>query len=95
MYQLRYQGMQRFLPVSLALLLAVSCGIQNKNSDTPGDELRILRGHFAEEPISKPLCAVETFLGTNEFFVSYESEVGLVYSVGNWSNLSRSSGQIT
>jgi hypothetical protein len=72
--------------VSLALLLAVSCGTQNKNGDTPDAELRILAGHFAEEPVSKPLVAVEAFIGANEFFVSYEGEDGLFYSGGNWSN---------
>jgi len=81
--------------MSLALLLAGSCGTQDKYGNTTDEELRFLPGHFAEEPISKPLYAVETFLGTNEFFVSYESVGSLAYSGGNWSNLSRSSGQIT
>ena len=74
------------LPVVVALLLAVGCGKQDENGDARYDELRILPGHFAEEPIAKPLVAVEAFIGADEFFVSYQSEDGLVYSGGNWSN---------
>ncbi|UCH48895.1 MAG: phosphatidylserine/phosphatidylglycerophosphate/cardiolipin synthase family protein [Betaproteobacteria bacterium] len=81
-----HRQIHRVLPVSLALLLATGCGNQDENGDGPYDELRILPGHFAEEPITKPLVAVEAFIGADEFFVSYESEGGLVYSGGNWSN---------
>jgi len=50
------------------------------------DELRLLPGHFAAEPITRPLTAVEAYIGKDEFFVAYNSEDGLVYSGGNWSN---------
>jgi len=76
MRTLRHQGLHRILAVSLALLLAASCGTQNKNGDAPVDELRILTGHFAEDPVTKPLVAIEAFIGANEFFVSYEGEDG-------------------
>jgi cardiolipin synthase len=72
--------------VCLALLLTAGCGNQDKNGDAAYQELRILPGHFAEEPVTRPLVAVEAFIGADEFFVSYESEDGLVYSGGNWSN---------
>jgi hypothetical protein len=90
-----HRGLHQILPVSLALLLAVSCGTQNKNGDAAVDDLQILPGHFAEEPVTKPLVAIEAFIGANEFFVSYEGEDGLVYSGGNWPSRSRSGGQIT
>ena len=95
MRRLRRPKRQRILPVSLALLLAVSCGTQQETGDTPDEALRILPGHFPDEPVTKPLVAIEALIGANEFFVSYEGEHGLVYSGGNWSNRSRSGGQIT
>ena len=86
MRRLRHQGLPRILAVSVALLITAACGNQDKNGDAAYQELRILPGHFAEEPVTRPLVAVEVFIGTDEFFVSYESEDGLVYSGGNWSN---------
>jgi len=86
MHTIRHQGLHRILAVSLALLLTASCGTQNKNGDASFEELRTLPAHFAEEPVTKPLVANEALIGTNEFFISYEGEDGLVYSGGNWSN---------
>ena len=54
--------------------------------DDSYDELRVLPGRFADEPVTKPLTAVEAYIGREEFFVAYEGEEGLVYSGGNWSN---------
>ena len=95
MQRFRHQGLHRILPVSLALLLAVSCGAPEKSGSIPDEELRILFGCFAEEPVTKPLVANEALIGANEFFVSYKGEDGLVYSDGNWSNRSQSGGQTT
>jgi cardiolipin synthase len=86
MRRLRHQELARILAVSVVLLLTAGCGNRDKDGDMPYEELRILPGHFAEEPVTRPLVAAEAFIGTDEFFVSFESEDGLVYSGGNWSN---------
>ena len=65
--------------------LATGCAGQPA-STSPDDELHTLPGRFAEEPITQPLVATEAYIGPDEFFVAYESEDGLVYSGGNWSN---------
>ena len=70
----------------LVLTVAAGCAPQ-KAKDIPGhDELRVLPGRFADEPVTRPLTAVEAYIGRDEFFVAYEGEDGLVYSGGNWSN---------
>ena len=71
------------LPVSV-LLLASGCASHHEIA-LDGD-VRMLPGRFAEEPVTEPLVAVEAFIGPTEFYVSYESEDGLVYSGGDWSN---------
>ncbi|MGI9222990.1 MAG: phospholipase D-like domain-containing protein [Woeseiaceae bacterium] len=58
----------------------------SRDSEIPADDLHTLPGHFAEEPVTHPLVAAEAFIGTEEFYVAYEGEDGLVYSGGNWSN---------
>jgi len=50
------------------------------------DDIHMLPGKFAEEHVTKPLTAIEAFIGPDEFFLSYESEEGVVYSGGNWSS---------
>ena len=50
------------------------------------DDLRTLPGRFAMEPVGTPLAAVDALIGPNEFYISYESEDGIVYSGGKWSN---------
>jgi cardiolipin synthase len=75
----------RFL-LLLSFLMAAACTSQQPNEDPAHDELRLLPGRFADEPVTKPLVAVEAYIGTDEFFVAYEGEDGLVYSGGNWSN---------
>ncbi len=54
--------------------------------EEPPDDIHILPGKFAEEPVTQPLKAVEAFIGPEEFYLSYESEEGIVYSGGNWSS---------
>ena len=51
-----------------------------------GDDIRLLPGRFAEEPVTTPLVAREAFIGPSEFYISYESDAGVIYSGGNWSN---------
>ncbi len=75
----------RFL-VLLPLLVAAACAPQNTQRDPAHDELRMLPGRFAEEPVTAPLVAVEAYIGRDEFFVAYKGEDGLVYAGGNWSN---------
>jgi cardiolipin synthase len=80
--------MQRItLPIhllSLSVLLISAC------APTPeieaGDDTRLLPGRFAEEPVITPLVAREAFIGPSEFYISYESDAGVIYSGGNWSN---------
>ncbi len=76
----------RGLPVLLALLAASGCASQQAAQDPAPGELRVLPGRFADEPVTQPLVAVEAYIGSDEFFVAYEGEDGLVYSGGNWSN---------
>ncbi len=74
MLQNRHQQSHRILTVTLALLLAVSCGSQGMNGEAPEEELRILPGHFAEESVTTPYIAVEALIGENEFFVSSKAK---------------------
>ncbi len=72
------------LAVPVFVLLAGGCASTLEKA--PADDLRTLPGRFAEEPVTKPLSAVEAFIGPTEFYISYNSEDGLVHSGGNWSN---------
>lgn len=72
------------LPAALALLQIGACAGNDMASDTA--EVRVLVGKFAEEPVARPLVAVEAFIGPTEFYLSFEAEDGIVYSGGNWSN---------
>jgi len=73
--------------VLLLFVFAVAgCASPQPEQDPAFDELRVLPGRFADEPVMKPLVAVEAYIGSQEFFVAYEDEDGLVYSGGNWSN---------
>ncbi|MCP4302409.1 MAG: phosphatidylserine/phosphatidylglycerophosphate/cardiolipin synthase family protein [Gammaproteobacteria bacterium] len=71
------------LPVPLLLLLASGCA-STQEAPLDGD-MRTLPGRFAEEPVTKPLVAVEAYIGPDEFYLSYEGEDGIVYSGANWS----------
>lgn len=70
----------------LSVLAMTSCAAPEPEQDPSIDELRVLPGRFADEPVTRPLKAVEAYIGREEFFVAYEGEDGLVYSGGNWSN---------
>ena len=70
----------------LALLVAAGCASQQAGHDPAHEDLRVLPGRFADEAVTKPLVAVEAYIGTDEFYVAYTGEEGLVYSGGNWSN---------
>jgi len=69
----------------LVLWLALACGCASEPVELP-DDIHILPGKFAEEPVTQPLNAVEAFIGPDEFYLSYESEEGIIYSGGNWSS---------
>jgi hypothetical protein len=75
----------RLFPLLLVLVTA-GCTSQQPEQVPEDDDLRVLPGRFADEPVTKPLVAVEAYIGSDEFFVAYEGEDGLVYSGGNWSN---------
>ena len=74
----------RVLPAALALLQMVACAGNEMARDNA--EVRVLVGKFAEEPVARPLVAVEAFIGPTEFYLAFEAEDGIVYSGGNWSN---------
>jgi len=74
----------RVLPAALALLLISACASNDVARDTA--EVRFLAGKFVEEPVTQPLVAVEAFIGPTEFYLSFKTEDGVVYSGGNWSN---------
>ncbi|HSN51179.1 MAG TPA: phosphatidylserine/phosphatidylglycerophosphate/cardiolipin synthase family protein [Woeseiaceae bacterium] len=76
----------RLFPLLLVLLGAAGCAPQQSKPDPTHDELPVLPGRFADEPVTKPLVAVEAYIGEHEFFVAYAGEGGVVYSGGNWSN---------
>ena len=82
----RFQITLSFLTLSLVLVFAGSCSTQREPAHEPEEEYPILPGRFAEEKMIEPLVAVEAYIGESDFFVSYESADGLVYSGGNWSN---------
>ena len=71
------------LAVLVTVALISACASQQP---APAENIRLLPGKFAEEPITDPLVAVEAFIGPKEFYISYEGEDGLVYAGGNWSN---------
>ena len=69
--------------------LTALCMLQSSCAPAPvaePDDIHVLPGKFAEEPVTEPLRAVEAFIGPDEFFLAYESEEGIVYSGGNWSH---------
>ncbi len=71
------------LLVACVSLLAGGCA----STPQPGDdELRLLSGRFAEEPVTRPLVALEAFIGPADIYIRYESKDGVVYSGGNWSS---------
>jgi cardiolipin synthase len=72
------------LPIALGIHVLAGCANNTRSSTEP--EIRVLPGKFAEEPVTQPLVAVEAFIGPDEFYLSFESEDGVVYSGGNWSN---------
>ena len=74
----------RVLPAALALLQISACASNDMARDTA--EVRVLVGKFVEEPVTQPLVAVEAFIGPTEFYLSFKTEDGVVYSGGNWSN---------
>ncbi|MDH3759071.1 MAG: hypothetical protein OES93_14560, partial [Gammaproteobacteria bacterium] len=71
----------RLFPLLLVLVTA-GCTSQQPEQVPEDDDLRVLPGRFADEPVAKPLVAVEAYIGSDEFFVAYEGEDGLVYSGG-------------
>ena len=73
----------RVPPAALLILLASACA--STPDKTPEDDLRTLPGRFAEEPVTKPLVAVEAYIGPTQFYLSYEGEEGLIYSGVDWS----------
>ena len=82
--QLEYRTVLSILLLVLSALLAGACAPTPEIA--PDDDIRLLPGRFAEEPVTTPLVAKEAFIGSSEFYVSYESDEGIIYSGGNWSN---------
>ncbi|MBT8111220.1 MAG: phosphatidylserine/phosphatidylglycerophosphate/cardiolipin synthase family protein [Gammaproteobacteria bacterium] len=70
----------------LTLSLPLTSGCASNSQKTSAEDMRTLPGRFAEEPVTKPITAVEAFIGPTEFYISYKGENSLVHSGGNWSN---------
>ncbi len=68
------------------ILMAQLGACVSKDAATLPDDIRTLPGRFAEEPVTRPLVAREAYIGPTEFYISFESEEGIVYSGGNWAN---------
>jgi hypothetical protein len=77
--------MLRSFPVLLALVCG-ACASSQPATEAPAEDLHTLPGRFAEEPVTQPLVATEAFIGTENFYLAYEGEEGVVYTGGNWSN---------
>lgn len=54
--------------------------------EEPASEYRILAGKFAEEGVSSSLVANEAYIGPDDFYIRYESDEGIVYAGGRWSD---------
>ena len=65
----------RVFALLLCFLVVVGCTAQQPVEDPSHAELRMLPGRFADEPVTKPLTAVEAYIGNEEFFVAYEIDV--------------------
>ena len=53
----------------LSFLASAACTSQQPGRD-PGDEdLHVLPGRFADEPVTKPLVAVEAYIGEEDDFL--------------------------
>jgi len=46
----------------------------------------VLPAKFAEQGVARSLVTSEAFIGDDAFFISYESEDGLIFAGGNWSD---------
>ena len=68
------------------MIATAGCAAPQVQEHPTHEDLRLLPGRFADEPVTKPLVAVEAYIGSDEFYVAYDSEEGRVYSGGNWSN---------
>ncbi len=68
----------------LVLTIVTGCGSQRPTQ--ADDDLRLLPGRFAHDPVTKPLVAIEALIGPREFYISYEDDEGTVYSGGTWAN---------
>ncbi|MGB5335944.1 MAG: hypothetical protein WBN07_10000 [Woeseiaceae bacterium] len=66
----RTSGRRRLLTATVALFIS-ACA--SGPSFPPEDDLKTLTGRFAEEPVTKPLNAVEAYVGDEQLFLSYES----------------------
>jgi hypothetical protein len=71
----------------LGLSLMTGCSSQPELvSDFAPENYPILPAKFAEQGVASSLVTSEAFIGDDEFFISYESEDGLIFAGGNWSN---------
>lgn len=71
-----------FLAVTSLLVLSACAS----SPEPLPDDIHLLPGKFAEEPVTHSLNAIEAYIGPDEFYLSYESEEGIVFSGGNWSS---------
>ena len=58
----------RIVFCSVALLILSACA---PTPEALPDDMHVLPGKFAEEPVTQPLKAVEAFIGPEEFYLSY------------------------
>ena len=76
---------------SISIVLAAGLGFSSCASPPPvedavaSDDYPILTGRFADQVVTKPLVAIESYIGADHFYVKFDGPDGIVYSGGNWS----------
>ena len=76
---------------SISIVLAAGLGFSGCASpptvdDTLApDDYPILPGRFAEQAVTQPLVAIESYIGDEHFYVKFDGPDGIVYAGGNWS----------
>ena len=84
--------MGRVAAVSILLglvLAAAACQSQRtgvEDQDAVADELPTLVGRFAEEGVASSLISDEAYVGSDDFYIRYERDDGIVYAGGRWSH---------
>jgi cardiolipin synthase len=71
----------------VVVAITSGCGGEPATRDVaPPDEYPLLSGKFASQPVRKPLVALEAFASGSDFYISYDSDEGVIYGGGNWAS---------